>query len=140
MAKKTKVNKTQEVTDYLKAHPQAKATEISQALGKKGIKITPSHVANIKSKLKRLGRGKKAKKVAAPVEAPAPVVTEAPAAKTNGVLTIQHVKAVAQLVKSVGGFERTKEVLATIREVGGMKKFVDLMEAMEVTQTDALVP
>ena len=39
MAKKQKVNKTQAVRDYLKAHSGAKSSEIAEALTKKGIKI-----------------------------------------------------------------------------------------------------
>ena len=53
MAKKSKVNKTQAVRDYLKVHARAMSSEIAAALTKKGIKIMPRHVANIKSKINR---------------------------------------------------------------------------------------
>jgi hypothetical protein len=53
-----------------------------------------------------------------------------PAAKPSDALTLQHVKAVAQTVKNMGGFDRLKELLEVIREVGGVRKFKDLLEAM----------
>ncbi len=52
MAKKQKVNKSQAVREYLKAHHQATNSEIAEALTKKGIKITPAYVATIKTKAK----------------------------------------------------------------------------------------
>ena len=52
MAKREKVNKTQKVLDYLKAHHGAGNKEIAEALTKQGIKISPGHVANIKGKTK----------------------------------------------------------------------------------------
>jgi hypothetical protein len=131
------VNKTQAVAEYLKANPKAKAREIAEALDKKGIDITPGHVANIKSKIKRLRLAKKAAKT--PVaEAASPAPAEAqPAAKAGEALTLQHVKVVAQTVKTIGGFDRLKELLEVVREVGGLKKFRDLLEAMAATEIDA---
>jgi hypothetical protein len=133
MAKKATVNKTKEVAAFLKAHPQAKAVEVSTALGKKGIKIKPAHVANIKSNLKRR---RHARKAMATISA-APSVTTEPA-KTGDALTLQHVKTVAQTIKDMGGFNRLKELLEVIREVGGLKKFRDLLEAMAVTEKDVV--
>ena len=62
MAKKQKVNKTQAVRDYLKNHPKAMSGEIAAALNKQGIKITPSHVANIKTQINKARTAKKAAK------------------------------------------------------------------------------
>ena len=45
-------------------------------------------------------------------------------------------KAVAETVKTIGGFGRLKELLEVIREVGGLKKFKDLLEAMAATEAD----
>jgi len=132
MAKKEKINKTKEVATYLKAHPKAMATEISQALGKKGVKISPAHVANIKSKLKRMQHTRKTKSTASAPETPA--VIEPATTQSNGSLTVLHVRVVAETVKDIGGFSRLKELLEVIREVGGLKKFKDLLEAMAVTE------
>jgi len=131
MAKKT-INKTREVATYLKAHPKAMAKEISAVLGKKGIKIKPQHVSNIKSKLKMMRRARKVKAI----ESPAVLETTMPTTQSNGSLTVLHVRVVAETVKDIGGFKRLKELLEVIREVGGLKKFKDLLEAMAVTESD----
>jgi trehalose-6-phosphate synthase len=51
-------------------------------------------------------------------------------AKKKATVTFEQVKAVAQTVKVIGGFDRLNELLGLIREVGGLKKFKDLLEAM----------
>jgi hypothetical protein len=50
--------------------------------------------------------------------------------KAGDTVTIGQVKAVVQTAKVVGGFARLNDLLGLIREVGGMKKFKDLLEAM----------
>jgi len=143
MAKKLKVNKTQAVRDYLKDHPGAMSGEIATALTKQGITINAGHVANIKTKLNKEGRGVKtavktkvAKKKAA-VEAAAPAVVEMPA-KPNGKITLDKVKKVAEMIKMIGGLQHVLEVLEAIKELGGVKKFKDLAEAMTVTETPSM--
>jgi hypothetical protein len=142
MAKKQKVNKTKAVADYLKTHPKAMSSEIAQALGKKGIKITPGHVSNIKSKIKKVRAERKAvgAKLLAGIHAKQPVATE-PAVATaaaekpaKDTLTLEHVKAVAKTVKAIGGFDRLNELLGVIKEVGGIRRFKDLLEAMAVPE------
>ncbi|MGA2618086.1 MAG: hypothetical protein ABSF26_10785 [Thermoguttaceae bacterium] len=64
-------------------------------------------------------------------QAPAPEPAAAPAEKKAGdTVTISQVKAVVQTAKAVGGFDRLSDLLGLIREIGGMKKFKDLLEAM----------
>jgi hypothetical protein len=48
------------------------------------------------------------------------------------------VKAVALTVKTLGGSVRLYELLGLIKEVGGVKKFKDLLEAISGTETDAI--
>jgi hypothetical protein len=131
MAKKPVINKTQAVADYLKAHPKAKASEITQALGKQGIMITAGHAANIKSKIKRMRRAKKSAKTTPATSASSAVAV--PTAKPSNVLTLQHVRAVACAAETLGGFGRLNELLEVIREVGGLKRFKELSEAMAAT-------
>ena len=137
MAKKQKVNKSQAVRDYLKAHPQAMSSEIAAALTKQGVKITPAHVATIKTKAKakRSARKAKAMTAAAVPISPATTVIENPT-KPGDTITLEQIKKVAQTVKTIGGFDRLKELLEVVREVGGMKKFKDLLDAMAVTEVD----
>jgi hypothetical protein len=142
MAKKPEITKTQAVRDYLKTHPKAMSSEISAALTKQGTKITPGHVANIKTKLKNMSRARKAARPAAPVPAsPAPAMAPATAAaekptKLGDTITLEQIKMVGQMVKTIGGFRRLHEMLAVIKEVGGIKKFKDLLDAMAATEKD----
>ena len=52
MAKRQGTSKSQAVRDYLKTHRGAPNKEVSEALAKEGIKVSPNHVANIKAKTK----------------------------------------------------------------------------------------
>jgi hypothetical protein len=138
MAKKQKVNKTQAVRDYLKVHPKAMSKEIAAALNKQGIKIKPGHVANIKTQINKARTTKKAATAKPVAAAPAsPAATEAEkTAKASPMVTLEHVKAVALAVNTLGGSVRLYELLDLIKEVGGIKKFKDLLEAISGTVTD----
>ena len=140
MAKKQKVNKTQAVRDYLKAHPGAMSSEIAAALNKQGIKINPGHVANIKTKINKDRTTKKtAKAKAATAVSASPAIAEPETTtKVAATVTLEHVKAVALTIKALGGSVRLYELLGLIKEVGGVKKFKDLLEAIAGTETDAI--
>lgn len=141
MAKKKKVNKSQAVRDYLKANRKATNIEVADGLSKKGIKVTANYVATLKSqaKSKRLARkAAAAKPVAekqAAVTATAVAASPVPAKPANTV-TLEQIRAVGQMVTTIGGFHRLHEMLAVIKEVGGTKKFKDLLEAMTVGETN----
>jgi hypothetical protein len=125
------------VRDYLKSHPGAMSGEIAAALTKKGIKINPGHVANIKTSIKKTRTAKKAAKKQTTVEAAAPAAVEKPT-KAADTVSLEHVKAVALTVKTLGGSVRLYELLGLIKDVGGLKKFRDLTEAISGTETDAI--
>ena len=55
-------------------------------------------------------------------------------------VTLEQIKAVGQMVTTIGGFRRLHEMLSVIKEVGGLKKFKDLLEAMEVTGSGEAKP
>jgi hypothetical protein len=137
MAKKQKINKTQAVRDYLKTHPKAKSGEIAAALIKQGIKITAGHVANIKTKVNKARTAKRAAKKQAAVEATSPTAVET-TVKATATVTLEHVKAVALTLKTLGGPVRLHELLGLIKEVGGLRKFRELLEAISGTETDAI--
>jgi uncharacterized Zn finger protein (UPF0148 family) len=71
------------------------------------------------------------KQKAAP--APEPATVEKKAANT---VTVEQVKAVTQTVQVIGGFARLNELLVLIKEVGGVKKFKDLLDAMSAPEVD----
>ncbi len=81
----------------------------------------------------KCGHEFKSKQQAAPAPEPAPAVAdpETPA-KPASTVTLEQIKAVGQMVKTIGGFRRLHEMLGVIKEVGGVKKFKDLLEAMAV--------
>jgi hypothetical protein len=62
---------------------------------------------------------------------------EAPA-KTANAVTLQQIKLVGQMVNTLGGFRRLHEMLGVIKEVGGLKKFKDLLDAMAVAEMDQI--
>ena len=65
----------------------------------------------------------------APTPKPAKAVVEKPT-KVADAITISQVKAVAELVTLVGGFDRCHELLGVIREVGGLRRMKDLLDAL----------
>jgi hypothetical protein len=75
------------------------------------------------------------KKKAAPAPKPGPVkvVVEKPT-RAGDAITIAQVRAVAELVTLVGGFDRCHELLGVVREVGGLKRMRDLLEALAAAQ------
>ena len=54
--------------------------------------------------------------------------------KSRDAITIAQVRAVAQMVTSVRGFEHCHELLGAIRDVGGLKRIKDLLEALAAAQ------
>ncbi len=141
MAKKRKVNKTKAVAGYVEAHPEASAKEVSEGLWKDRIKITPAHVANIKSKLKKMQLDGVATVPAttAPAGETAPPAVEKPA-KPGGTISLEQIKKVAQTVKTMGGFDRLRELLEVVREVGGLRRFKELLDAMSATEVGQAQP
>jgi hypothetical protein len=69
-----------------------------------------------------------------------PAVAAETPTKAGNTITLEQVRMVGQMVKTIGGFRRLHEMLGVIREVGGMKKFKDLLEAMEVTELGEAKP
>ena len=140
MAKKKSVNKSQAVRDYLSAHPDAMPKEVMAALAKEGIKVSRVLVSTIKTKLKKDGTAKKAAKKPAAAVVAAPQHPQPSRSRRNGggTITLDQVKKVAQTIKTLGGYQRMTEVLAVIKELGGVKKFKDLAEAMTVAETAAM--
>ena len=131
------VNKAQAVRDYLTANTGAGPSAVVAALKKQGIDVAPNYVAAIKSKLNKTSTVKKVATKEPVAEVPAPVVVEKPA-KPADTITLDHVKKVAQTVKSLGDLQRATEVLDIIKELGGAKKFKELAEAISATSTDSV--
>jgi hypothetical protein len=98
MAKKTGVNKTQAVKEYLKANRKAKNKEVVDALAKKGITITANYVGNIKATHNT--RRKAMRKVAA-----------------KGGIDILQVKAALAFLKLTGSVKAATQALKVAQEI-----------------------
>ena len=122
----------------MKANPGVGNTEVAKSLTKSGVKFTPNYVATIKSKMKSRRAAKKAAAVKAVAPASSVVVADEKPIKPGDAVTIEQIRAVGQMVKSVGGFSRFREMLDVVRQVGGLKRLRDLLDAMSVTETDVI--
>lgn len=80
------------------------------------------------------------KKKAVAKAAPAAVVAVEAAAKPVNTVTLEQIKAVSMMVKTIGGFARVHEMLGVIKEVGGVKKLKDLLDAMSAGEVSEGVP
>jgi hypothetical protein len=73
------------------------------------------------------------KKTAVAKAAPIVVAAEA-STKAVPSVTLEQIKAVSETVKAIGGLGRLNQTLGLVREVGGAKKFKELVEAMGITE------
>jgi hypothetical protein len=105
MAKKPAVNKSQTVRDYFKAHPGTSNKDVAEALTKQGVKLSASHVANIKSKMD-VSKGKRKRRSKA-----------ASAMSSKSGVSVHEIKAAFLLLKECGGIERAKAALEAAREI-----------------------
>jgi hypothetical protein len=60
------------------------------------------------------------------------------AEKKADTVTFDQLRAVTQTVNAIGGVARLDALLGLIKEVGGLKKFKDLLAAMSVSATDQI--
>ena len=105
MAKRQGVNKTKAVLDYWKAHPEASAGEIAEALTKAGVPIKASYVANIKTKSKQRRQV---------------VKTAVKAAVEKRGVSVHEIKTALALLKVCGTMPAAKEALAAAQEIKAM--------------------
>ena len=109
-AKKTKkkINKSEAIRKYDKQHSDSTASEVVAALAKKGIKIVPTQVYNVRAKstkkkpARKSGRPKGKRQVSsAKVSAP----------------DASALEAAASLVKQTGGVEEAREALKALERI-----------------------
>ena len=65
---------------------------------------------------------------------PEPAVAE----KKADTVTYDQLRSVTQTIHAIGGASRLDALLGLIKEVGGLKKFKDLLAAMSVSDTDGI--
>jgi hypothetical protein len=69
------------------------------------------------------------------VATPEPIAVEKKAGDT---VNFEQIRAVTQTVNAIGGFARLHELLGLIKEVGGLKKFKELLDALSIPESDVV--
>ena len=104
-AEPTKVNKSKAVRDYMAANPKATPKEVSEALTKEGIEVSPSYVSTVKGNMKAKKGKRKRRHEAA----------EVASVKTG--IGVADIKAAFMLLKHCGSLANAKEALASAAEI-----------------------
>ena len=106
---KRKVNKSQEIRDYVKANRTASAKEVVDALKQKGIKVSAPMVANVKSKagLTRSRRGRPPLNGVARVGRPS----------KNGDIALETLIEAKRFVAKVGSAQKAVDVIRALEKL-----------------------
>jgi hypothetical protein len=104
MAKRKGVNKSQAIRDMLAANPKAKVKDIVDAMGKKGLKVSPNLVYFLKAKGKAKRRKAKRQKAVAASRAAGHIDA------VGLVMDVRH------LAVKAGGMKRLKELVDILVE------------------------
>ena len=116
MAKKKagKVNKSQSIRDYHKAHPKHKPKQIAAELGRKGIEVSPQFVSTI------LSTSKKKKRIGKPGRPRGSKSTGGRSRKTSvgsRKVSIESLIKVKEIVKEMGGIEDARAALTALEKL-----------------------
>lgn len=105
MAKKAmkKVNKTQAVKEYMSQNRKASPKEVSEALTKQGIEVSPNYVSTIKSKLKK--RRRRPRKVGAAAASP------------TDRLSLSALLDAKRFAERIGNLDKAKELLDALAKL-----------------------
>lgn len=140
-------SKTGSILSYLSQHPNAGNKEVSEALAKKGIEVSPAYVGTIKynaSKQNGNGNGSgkaKTAKAKAPVAAK-PVRSARRTPVLTTALTADQLVEAKQVVANLGGIENVRTSLETARQFINGLGSVDAAEAALATleKLESVVP
>lgn len=106
--KKTSVNKSQAIRDFMAANPDAAPKDVEAALAKEGIKVTAALVSTVKTNAKAKGKPKKAatkKKTAA---------KKPPASDKIALSALFEAKKLAQ---RLGGIDAAKQAINALAQL-----------------------
>lgn len=109
--KRSGVNKTAAIKDYLSSNPDAGPKDVAAALTDKGLKVTAQYVSTIKSKLGLGGAtgGTKKRRGRPPAAATGK--------KAPGAVAYDSLVAARNFVRSVGGVDRARGALEAYAEL-----------------------
>lgn len=112
---KRKVNKSQAIRDFADANPDAGPKAIVEGLAKKGIKVAPALVSNVKTAAanKKAGGKKPGRKPGRPAGSTAKAKAgSSDSVSLNALLDGQN------FAEKVGGVEEAKKILTTLQKLG----------------------
>ena len=112
--KKTSVNKSQAIRDFMAANPDAAPKDIEAALAKEGIKVTAALVSTVKSNAKAKGKPKKAatkKKIVAKKK----VAATKPAASDE--ISLSALLGAKNLAQQLGGVDAAKKAINALAQL-----------------------
>ena len=103
------INKSQVIRDYMNENPSAGPTEVCAALAKKGIKVTPPQVSNVKSAAAKKSGAKpmRRKKAGRPAKVGA----------SSDKVSVADLVQTHQFVDKVGGVGAAKELIAALEKL-----------------------
>ena len=107
--KRTGVNKSQAIRNYLATNPKAAANEITAALAKQGIKVSPGLASNVK-----YTSGPKRKKKAGKKTV---VKRRRPGKRSAAELSADDLLAAKQLADQLGGIQEARRALDMLEKL-----------------------
>ena len=114
-ASKPKVNKSQSIRNYKKAHPNHKPAKIAEALGRQGIEVSAQFVSTV------LSTSKKKKKIGKPGRPKGSGVAkrnQQPGVQvSNGEVSFDSLLKVKQIVIEMGGVRQARAALNALEQL-----------------------
>lgn len=112
--KKTTVNKSAAIRDYIAANPNAGPTEIYDALTKQGLKVSKGLVGVVKYSKPKPKSGKRPGR---PVKAKTVAVARTTKTQSSGDIQASDLIAAKKLVDSLGSIAKTREALELLERL-----------------------
>jgi hypothetical protein len=115
---KTKVNKSELIREFFKAHPGASNGECILALGEQGYTVTAALInqAMKRSGGKKAGKARRGRKAKAKTAASPAAATRAPASKSSN-LPLDRMLLAADFTKACGGIDSATEALQSLKRI-----------------------
>ena len=113
---KRKVNKSQEIRDFVSSNRKASAKAVVDAMQKKGIKVTAAMVANVKSKA-GLTRGRRGRPRTAIGGTNGSVRRVGRPAKQNREVALESLIEAKRFVAKVGSVQQAVEVIRALEKL-----------------------
>ena len=105
-SKRRGVNKSQAIRDYMKDNPDDGPKAVCEALAKRGIKVTPPQVSNVKSTSAKRGGVKILRRTRGGGRG-----------AVNGQVSVAALMEASAFVEKVGGIQVAKELIATLEKI-----------------------